>query len=162
MNAHIRIAVLGDERALADLNAFVQNLHVENKPSFFKSADLDEVASWFRSLISDPAVKIWIAEEGGEPVGYAIMILHSREENPFCYARCFVEIDQIGVHPGYRHRGIGRSLIEHIIRTAHTEGIRDIELSSWSFNTEAHESFRRLGFKPKLIRFGRESSVTGK
>jgi hypothetical protein len=31
--------------------------------------------------------------------------------------------------------------------------MRDIEMSSWSFNVEAHAAFRRLGFTPKVIRF---------
>lgn len=161
MTAHIRLATFGDEWALADLNAFVQNLHVENNPTRFRPAALDVVAAWFQGLVGDPTVHIWIAEEDGKPVGYASMIVHNREQNPFCHARRFVEIDQISVHPDYRRRGIGRSLLQHIIRSAHAEGIRDVELSSWSFNAGAQEVFRSLGFEPKLIRFGRESSESG-
>jgi GNAT superfamily N-acetyltransferase len=162
MNAHIRLAVLGDERSLADLNAFVQDLHVENEPSYFRPADLEEVASWFRGLIGDPEGQIWIAEVNGKPVGYVYMVLNNHEEDPFSPARRWIEIDQIVVRPEYQRRGIGRSLVKHVIRAAHTKGICDIELASWSFNTSAHEAFRRLGFKPIYICFGRESSATGK
>jgi GNAT superfamily N-acetyltransferase len=162
MNAHLRLAALGDEQALAELNAFVQDPHVENEPSHFRPADSGEVASWFRGLIGDPEGQIWIVEASGKLVGYAYMTLNDHEEDPFSPARRWVEIDQIVVHPNYQRRGIGRSLIEHIIRTAHTEGIRDVELSSWSFNTSAHEAFQHLGFKPMFFHFGRESSATGK
>ena len=80
--------------------------------------------------------------------------------NPFCRARRWCEIDQIAVDPKYRRRGIGRSLILKAIAEARTEGIRDIEATSWSFNEETHEMFRRLGFSPKTVRFERKSSIT--
>lgn len=161
MTVQLRLAVPGDERVLAELNAFVQALHVHSEPSLFKPSSLDEVSAWFAGLIDNPSAQIWMAEEEGQVLGYASMIVHNREENPFCYARRYAEIDQISVRPGHRRRGIGRSLMEHILHTAHSAGIREVELSSWSFNTEAHEAFRRLGFKPRLIRFGRESSGSG-
>ena len=44
-------------------------------------------------------------------------------------------------------------LVQAALDEARRRGIRDIELSSWSFNGEAHETFRRLGFTPKVIRF---------
>ena len=33
--------------------------------------------------------------------------------------------------------------------------IHHVELSSWVFNSGPHQAFRRLGFTPKVVRFGR-------
>ena len=45
----------------------------------------------------------------------------------------------------------------HDLHVSRSRGIRDVELSSWSFNTEAHAAFQALGFEPKVVRFGRAS-----
>ena len=58
MSVTIRPAVVGDEQALAVLNGVVHDLHVANKPEHFKPVRLDEVASWFKTLIQEPSVRI--------------------------------------------------------------------------------------------------------
>jgi ribosomal protein S18 acetylase RimI-like enzyme len=52
--------------------------------------------------------------------------------------------------------GIGRQLVDQVLRLARTENIADVELTSWCFNTEAQAAFRKLGFAPKVIRFARK------
>ena len=153
MTATIRAARRGDEDALAKLNAFVQDLHVERRPDQFKPADTSEVARWFGSLLEDPAARIWIAEQEGEPVGYVVALLRERSENPFCRARRWCELDQVAVASNKRKQGIARGLIEHAVVDVQSDGIRDVEVSSWSFNEEAHRAFQRLGFVPKVVRF---------
>jgi ribosomal protein S18 acetylase RimI-like enzyme len=101
--------VLGDERALAKLNAFVHDVHVMNNPDDFKPALLEEVA--------------------------------------------------IGVRPDQRRKGLARALVDIVVAASDADGIRDVELTSWVFNSGAQEAFRRLGFTPKLVRLGRRSSV---
>ena len=154
MNATIRRAAPGDERTLAELNAFVQDFHVINNPAYFKPGAREEVTAWFKGLLEKSTVKIWIAEAGGVPVGYASAFLLERAENTFCRSRRWLEIDQIGVRPDWRRRGIGRALVQVVLGAANEEGIREVELSSWVFNTGAQEAFRRLGFTPKVVRFG--------
>lgn len=66
------------------------------------------------------------------------------------------EIDQIGVTPDRKRQGVGRALVRTVLADAHVHGIRDVELSSWSFNQQAHEAFRKLGFAPIRVRFGLE------
>jgi len=115
MNATIRRVVLGDEGALAELNAFVQEFHVGNKPSLFRPASRDDVSACFRSRLEDRVVRIWIAEEGVTPAGYASVLLHERAENPLCRARRWCENDQIGVRPDRQRQGIGRALVRQVL-----------------------------------------------
>jgi len=155
VNPTIRRAVVGDERTLAELNGFVHELHLGQNPTYFRLTEPEEVAAWFRGLLESPTVKIWIAEASALPVGYVSVFWHERAQNPFCRARRWLEIDQVGVHPEWRRQGIGRALVHSVLQAARDEDIADVELSSWVWNCGAHEAFRRLGFIPKVVRFGR-------
>jgi ribosomal protein S18 acetylase RimI-like enzyme len=62
------------------------------------------------------------------------------------------EIDQVAVDPGCRRKGIAHALMLNAVSEAKSEGI-PVEATSWSFNENAHELFRRAGFVPKTIRF---------
>ncbi len=155
MDVTIREAILGDEDALAELNAFVQEFHRVHNPSFFKQSDAGEVASWFRGLLALPEARIWLAEQDGAAVGYVVAQLRERPANPFCLARRWIELDQIGVRAACRRAGIARRLVDRVLGFARAEAITEVELSSWSFNPEAHQAFQKLGFAPRIVRFGR-------
>lgn len=145
----------GDAEVLADLNSFVQELHVAHVPQRFKPSETVAIAEWFRTMIRNPDCRAWIAEAEGLPAGYALTVTYDRPENPFCFGRVYCEIDQIGVSPEFRRKGVARSLIERVLYEARSSGVRDVELNSWSFNAEAHDTFRALGFRPQIVRFGR-------
>jgi len=154
MNVTIRRAVLGDERVLAELNAVVHDLHLKNNPAYFKPTVGEDVVAWFRGLLEQPPVQIWIAEVDSVAVGYACVFLRERPETPFCHARRWLEIDQMGVCPDWRRRGVARALVRAVLQAAGDAGIREVELSSWVFNRDAQVAFQRLGFTPKVVRFG--------
>jgi GNAT superfamily N-acetyltransferase len=153
MSTRIRPAVIGDEVLLADLNGFVQELHLAKRPDHFRSTQSAELATWYRSLLEEPTTRVLIAEEDGVPVGYLLAILHEAPESPFVRGRRWCEIDQVAVDPTRRSRGIARALILDAASWAKAQGISQIEAASWSFNDRAHEVFGRLGFVPKTTRF---------
>jgi GNAT superfamily N-acetyltransferase len=154
--ATIRKAVIGDEEALAKLNGFVQDLHLQHRPDDFKQTHVSELAAFYKSLFEEPTAHLWIAEAEGEPAGYVLAMFRHSSEDPFALARDWCEIDQIAVDPNYRRKGIARLLVLSALAAARARGIRRIEAACWSFNREAHEVFRRLGFAPKGVRFERE------
>jgi GNAT superfamily N-acetyltransferase len=153
MSTNIRPGGFGDEAILAGLNDFVQELHLGRRPDHFRPTQSAERATWYRSLLEKSTTRIWIAEEDGVPVGYLLAILHEAPANPFVRARRWCEIDQVGVDPHRRRRGIARALILSAVSWAKTAGISQIEAASWSFNDGVVEMFRRLGFVPKTTRF---------
>jgi ribosomal protein S18 acetylase RimI-like enzyme len=156
MSATVRIAKPGDECVLADLNSFVHALHVAQRPKYFKRARTSEVRDWFKDFLGKANSRIFIAEENGAPLGYASVVIHDRPENPFAFARRWHEIDQIAVDPRHRRMGVARTLVRAITDEARERGVRDLEVTSWSFNKEAQAAFRRFGFAPKVIRFSLE------
>jgi diamine N-acetyltransferase len=149
----VRPAVVGDEHALAELNAFVQDLHVQHRPDHFKPTLPEDVSEWYRSLLQAQTARMWIAEEDGRPAGYVLVKFQNWADNPFTRARTWCEIDQIAVDPSYRRRGIARALIVQAITEAKAQGVESIETASWAFNDDTHVVFRRLGFEVKSMRF---------
>ena len=154
MKVVTRRAVLGDEEVLAELNAVVHDLHVANAPGYFKPTVPGEVAARFRGLLETPAVRIWIADAGGAAAGYVAVFLRERPENLFCHPRRWLEINEIAVRPERRRAGVARALVELVLQAADADEIAEVELSTWVFNSEAQEAFRRLGFTPRVVRFG--------
>jgi ribosomal protein S18 acetylase RimI-like enzyme len=154
----VRQASGNDVEALAVLNRTVQELHVIHRPDYFKNADPESVADWFSSMLQNPAVPVWIAELENNPVVYALTVFHDRPEHPLSLRHRFCEIDQIAVSLAFRRSGVARALIERVLEDARLQAITDVELTSWCFNSDAHEAFRALGFTQKIVRFGRKRS----
>ena len=69
----IRVAAAGDEGILASLSAVVHELHVGQRPDVFKPTDLRGLEDWFLQTLKAASAKIWIAELGNLPVGYALV-----------------------------------------------------------------------------------------
>jgi len=155
MTPKIRRAVVGDEPALAALNRFVHEMHLVRRPDYYKATRLPDVAAWFRERLETPPAALWIAEDDGIAVGYVVAFFHDRPANPFRQARRWCEIDQIAVDPGWRRRGVGRSLMLAALDEARAREFPDVELSSWAFNDDAHAMFRSLGFEVRTLTFER-------
>jgi ribosomal protein S18 acetylase RimI-like enzyme len=154
----IRPAALGDEAVLVPLSTAVHEVHVSRRPDVFKPVDVPGLERWFRDTLASGDARIWIAQIGDIPIGYVLAIKQHRGENVFCYERRWYEIDQVGVHPQYRRRGIGRRLLDHIVEFAQADGVPDIELNTWSFNDLARASFERLGFVSRSVRLERSAA----
>jgi len=149
----VRRATLEDVAVLATLVAEVQELHVASRPDTFKPLDVAEVRSWLCGLFENASVAIWIAEQDAHAQGYLVLVAHDQPGGPFSFERSWIELDQIGVRAPYRRSGVARALVEAALAHAASLGIRQIELTSWSFNQSAHAAFRKLGFIPKVVRF---------
>jgi hypothetical protein len=75
----IRQAVSADSLLLSSLFVDVQNLHAEQHPDIFKVPQSEDFAiSFFGEMLADPAVRIFVAEEDGEAVGYILCRLIER------------------------------------------------------------------------------------
>jgi ribosomal protein S18 acetylase RimI-like enzyme len=149
----IRRAEPGDEARLASLCAVVQELHARHRPDVFKPMDIAGLELWFEHALATATSRFWLAEIGEAAVGYVLVVEQRRADGVFCYQRRWLEIDQVGVDPGFRRRGVARALIGHVCQTARDEGVADVELNTWSFNDAAQLTFQRLGFNTANVRF---------
>src|SRR5450432_4143709 len=148
----IRVARQGDERALASLCVFVQDLHARERPELFKPADAEGLERWFGDLLGAASGRIWIAEVDQAPAGYVLVIDHHRSDSVFSRARRWFELDQVVVHPAHRRQGVARALYECVADAAFAAGVDTIELNTWAFNQPAQLAFRKLGLGVRSVR----------
>ena len=153
MEPLIRDANVTDLGALTALVSEVQDLHVANRPEMFRATVAAEIEEWLRQSFENPAVKIWVADIAGTARGYIVVVIREQPRGPFNFARTWLELDQIGVQRAHRRAGVARGLVAAALAYARAKGITDVELSSWSFNRDAHRAFEKLGLAPKVVRF---------
>jgi GNAT superfamily N-acetyltransferase len=78
-----------------------------------------------------------LALEGAQAAGLACMK---------CIRDDIVEVKRMYVRPAFRRRGVGRQLLEALIREARTIGYPIMRLDSTRFMKEAHALYRSAGF----------------
>lgn len=151
---NIRIANPSDALSLSSLTRDVQSLHAQHYPAVFRMPDSDNFAvPFFETMLADPTVTIFIAEENGQASGCILCKLIERPENPFTFAARVLHIDQISVRPEAQGQGIGAALMLQADRLASELHVQRIMLDSWDFNVKAHGFFESRGFQKFNFRF---------
>lgn len=151
----VRGATKADVDTIAELNAAVQSLHHEQRPDWFLTPDLVAIRSWISTTIDRENVFIFVAEEDGPPVGYALATLHRRPANPFTRELSVLELDQISVNGDARRAGVGSLLIRRVADLADELTIDHLMLTVWNFNEVARATFRARGFVDAMHRMER-------
>lgn len=96
-------------------------------------SDMDKL-----EIFSPPDGRLLLAMEGPEAAGLACM---RRIESDIG------EIKRMYVRPAFRGRGIGRKLVDGLIREAKMIGYPRMRLDSTRFMKEAHSLYRSVGFE---------------
>ena len=113
-----------------DLNAFM--------------ADVYSVEKSGRDL-ADPRRALWLVEEGGEAIGYALAgpcDLPHAEVTPACG-----ELKRIYFVQGRQGGGLGRRLFAEVMDWLQSEGQRSVWIGVWSENFGAQRFYARHGFE---------------
>jgi diamine N-acetyltransferase len=150
MNVEIRTATLEDAEILAKIawksfyDAFAD--HPKNAPDDLK-AYMDEAFSVeaLAGELADRDVFFFIAEIGGQMVGYAKLKQNSREdcvsgENPLELCRLYSLSDYIG-------KGIGKTLMLKCLEFAEKNGHDTFWLGVWEYNFRAQEFYKKFGLE---------------
>ena len=148
----IRTATIEEAPLIASLGANVQRLHHEKRPDWFKPADETTTVDWYREMVMNPAATIYLAEDANQAIGFVVAVVHQRPDTPFGRAQTVLEVDQIGVTPSQRRRGVGHALLNAVRELADQVSADRIGLTTWSFNVEAQRFFEAEGLAPELIR----------
>ena len=78
----------------------------------------------------------WVAEMNGEIIGLGGLIVHDED----------AEVEPLVVRSEYRSQGIGKTLLEYLIREAKTMGVRLLSVRPVARNTGAVKWFVDAGF----------------
>lgn len=101
---------------------------------------------WYEMLGTDRAIS-WIAEQAGEPVAMASLLLHHHPPRRFGERRRGY-VTAVYVVPQARRQGIALALMHIIIAWGREQGLQRLELRSSDMGRPLYPT---LGFKPQEV-----------
>ncbi|MBI4937022.1 MAG: GNAT family N-acetyltransferase [Nitrosomonadales bacterium] len=137
MEIGISPAEHGDLELLAELLAELFTLENDFHP------DRERQLRGLRLILDNPALgRLFVLRDQGRVAGMAnVLITVSTSEG------CRVAVlEDVIVRNGYRDKGLGRRLVEHILCWAKAEGMTRVTLLADRDNKAALDFYRKLGF----------------
>ena len=146
-NMNIRYGTTDDAKMLSELGAktfydtFAKDNTPENIEAYLKASFSPEIQ--FNELSQADNIFL-IVESGNVPIGYAQLIMNSKDEairrnNP-------LEIRRIYASQEYLGKGVGRELMRATIHEARQRGCECVWLGVWEKNQRAIDFYKRWGF----------------
>ena len=143
----IRYGTTDDSKMLSELgirtfyDTFAKDNTSENIEAYLKASFSPEIQ--FKEL-SDPDNIFLIVESENMPIGYAQLIMNSRDSaihrtNP-------LEIRRIYATKEYLGKGVGKELMQATIREARQRGCDCVWLGVWEKNQRAIDFYKKWGF----------------
>ena len=147
---NIREASVEDAKVLTDLayttfwDAFAH--HPKNAPDdlhhYMRQAfNVDQITA---ELCDEMSIFL-IAEIGGEPAGYAKIIIDAME--PGIAAERPVELNRLYSHQQFLGKGIGQALMDACVVRAKEENRDVMWLGVWEYNPRAQRFYEKNGFR---------------
>jgi len=143
--ASIRVAKENEWQIIQRLNyeVFEASLpydqHLNMKWPFEKAG-----IAYYKEAVSKPKYCCLLAEIGSEPVGYLIGVEHN-----YTYRLNKVaEIDNMGVIPTFRDKGIGTQLITEFKKWCKSQAITDVKVNTYYGYSEAINFYKKQGLVP--------------
>jgi ribosomal-protein-alanine N-acetyltransferase len=99
---------------------------------------------FFRQEMQVECARSFLAETDGRIAGYILYWLLPSE----------IDIHNIAVHKDFRRRGLGRSLLENVVREARNRGSARITLEVRKSNLPAQKLYESVGFTVNGVRKG--------
>lgn len=152
----IRAAGLDDIDVIAALNGalFAEDAG-QRDPLMDQGWPAREGRAYFADLLGGPHNVGFVAQEGGETVGYLVGRL--REPARVRPVR-IASLESIFVQEEHRSQGIGEQLTARFLDWARQQGADRVEVVAYAANEAAIRFYRRLGFIPHNVVLERDLS----
>ena len=122
-------------------------------------ADLDAVAALEARAFTNPWTREMLGRElATSPVAHVFLLRH--EEGPLlAFCSCWIVADELhintmAVEAEYRRAGVGRRLMQEVLREARDRGAARATLEVRASNTAARRLYASLGFAVTAVRRG--------
>lgn len=143
----IRQAVAAD---LSDLLSLYEQL-AEHRGSALPAGEI-EAATLLEAIVAQPGRQLLVAEVGGEIVGTADLLMIPNLTHS---GAPWASVENVVVDQDVRGRGIGRALIDEVVRRCASAGCYKVQLLSKKSRADAHEFYRSVGFEAAAEGFRR-------
>ena len=140
----IRPAEKKEIKTLQDLNdeVFIDNSKYDTDLNS-AWAQSETGKKYFTEALNNSQTICLIAEEDNKPIGYLI----AAPKNFSHRLSRYIEIENMGVSPTYRSKGIGRKLFEKCVEIAKKRGFQKIYVNSYFKNVKAVTFYEKCGLK---------------
>ena len=98
---------------------------------------------YFQKALADDTCDVILAEDNGKCIGTGIIFFYDSVPSIFNIAGKNAYITSLYVEPDYRHKGIGRTIVEKLIEAAATRGYQIIMLNA---SDMGKPMYQKLGF----------------
>ncbi|HUD09212.1 MAG TPA: GNAT family N-acetyltransferase [Patescibacteria group bacterium] len=98
--------------------------------------------TYFSKLINDPNSYCLIAEDNNKAIGYLVA---SSKNVSYRKSKC-AELQNMGVSPTYRSKGIGSMLVQKCFEWAKLKGYQKMYVSAYFGNIDAIKFYKKNGF----------------
>ena len=145
---NIRYGTTADTNMLSELGAktfydtFAKDNTPENMAAHLKNSFSPEIQL---AELSNPNHIFLIVEDGDKSIGYAQLLLNSKEE--FIAGTKSLEVRRIYATQEYIGKGIGKVLMQAAIEEAKQRDCDSVWLGVWEKNPRAIEFYKKWGFK---------------
>ena len=141
----VRFAKKSEFVRINELRRQVNDLHVEGRPTHFKSGFCEELQNYLQVFFDDPDRAVIVCEHDGVICGFAMVRHVRREETHYRYADAFYEVEEFCVDAAHRRQGVATELFAFIKSDAKSHGFDRIDLNMWEFNTDALAFYEAMG-----------------
>ena len=156
MNFTIREATSEDCEQICELCRQALEIHSEAHSEVF----CDRGSSVFKDFVSqafaDENAVILCADHAGRIIGMAHVLVRESPDIPVMVRRRFAAVENVVVREGFRHKGVGKALMEAVHTWAQGKGLTRVELTVWAFNQDAIALYEKLGYEVVSSRMVKE------
>ena len=137
------------ERVVSIWKEFMNDPSAIDEPIPTSEENCKKQAQLVEELVKEDPRQVMVAEEGGELVGY--MLYRKDQKSALELKHKMSYIYDLYVRPGFRRRGVGRTLLQACLNDLRTAGPRQVRLNVWTKNESATRLYRRMGFAEHLL-----------
>ena len=142
----IRPARRGELGRVNELRRMVNVLHVAGRPAHFKPGFGPELQARLFEVFDSDRFGVIVAAEGAEILGFAVVQYVHRPEGPYTLPLDFYHVEEFGVDPVHRRRGIATALVAYMKADAKARDFTRLDLDVWAFNDSALAVYEAAGF----------------
>ncbi len=124
------------EEALHDINILLSELRAN-------ASEHGATLSELKAIADDENVVCVIAQDGVRIIGMATLYVLQK------FGKRVAHVEDVVVHSDYRGQGLGKAIMEEVIKVARSKDVRTLHLTSRPAREAANKLYQKLGFERK-------------
>ncbi len=140
-------ATTHDFESIKELHQEISDLHAEWAGWNFQKLSVSLNKEYFESRLEKENAYFLLAQIDWKIAGYIAFELRKSENIDILKDRKWIFIEDICVSSKFRNKWIGSTLLRYVEEYAKSYHIDSIELSVWTFNSEAIDFYKKRWFE---------------